>query len=493
MSLKFTVVTAVFNAEDVIEKTIKSVLNQTYTPYEYLIIDGKSSDKTVEIIRKYSKHFEEKNITLKIVSEKDNGIYNAMNKGIDLAEGDFISFLNAGDWYELDALENINKFYEEDSFDLTYGGLHYVNPNGTITNKMSKNDEKGMTANITRVLILAVSFWLFVPHMWYYSIAAICTGLITMTLQYCITKKLLPEIKIKREYFNLKRVLEILKSGIWVSLESLNKMLQTGLDLLVTNLFVNPSAMGLFSIAKQIPVVLAQIPQLVANVFNPELAKLYAENKKEELIEKFKFTINFLSFMMIVPLIGFVVFGKEFYTLWLNGKSVEEINTIQILSILTVLPLLVNAYVEGLYYANTLTNKIKGSVIITTIFSVASIGTEFLLLKATSFNPLIIIAGTSSCFMIVRHAIVTPLYCSHVLNLPKLTFYPALIKSILISCVIYALFEAIRRFAVINSWLTFMLVCACAGIVGYIVVLILLFNKNERKKVIQMIFKRKSR
>jgi len=362
-----------------------------------------------------------------------------------------------------------------------------------IKNKLYMNSLAQMTANITRVLILAVSFWLFVPHMWYYSIAAICTGLITMTLQYCITKKLLPEIKIKREYFNLKRVFEILKSGIWVSLESLNKMLQTGLDLLVTNLFVNPSAMGLFSIAKQIPVVLAQIPQLVANVFNPELAKLYAENKKEELIEKFKFTINFLSFMMIVPLIGFVVFGKEFYTLWLNGKSVEEINTIQILSILTVLPLLVNAYVEGLYYANTLTNKIKGSVIITTIFSVSSIGTEFLLLKATSFNPLIIIAGTSSCFMIVRHAIVTPLYCSHVLNLPKLTFYPALIKSIFISCVIYVLFEAIRRFAVINSWLTFMLVCACAGIVGYIVVLILLFNKNERKKVIQMIFKRKSR
>lgn len=362
-----------------------------------------------------------------------------------------------------------------------------------IKNKLYMNSLAQMTANITRVLILAVSFWLFVPHMWYYSIAAICTGLITMTLQYCITKKLLPEIKIKREYFNLKRVFEILKSGIWVSLESLNKMLQTGLDLLVTNLFVNLSAMGLFSIAKQIPVVLAQIPQLVANVFNPELAKLYAENKKEELIEKFKFTINFLSFMMIVPLIGFVVFGKEFYTLWLNGKSVEEINTIQILSILTVLPLLVNAYVEGLYYANTLTNKIKGSVIITTIFSVASIGTEFLLLKATSFNPLIIIAGTSSCFMIVRHAIVTPLYCSHVLNLPKLTFYPALIKSIFISCVIYVLFEAIRRFAVINSWLTFMLVCACAGIVGYIVVLILLFNKNERKKVIQMIFKRKSR
>lgn len=137
----------------------------------------------------------------------------------------------------------------------------------------------------------------------------------------CVHQKLIPEITIKKEYYNPKRILEILKSGVWLSLESLNKMLQTGLDLLVTNLFVNASAMGLFSIAKQIPVILAQIPQLIANVFNPELAKLYAENKQEELIEKFKFTIRFLSFMMIVPLIGFVVLEKNFIRYGLEIKQ----------------------------------------------------------------------------------------------------------------------------------------------------------------------------
>lgn len=362
-----------------------------------------------------------------------------------------------------------------------------------IKNKLYLNSLAQMTANIVRVLVLAATFWLFVPHMWYYSIAAICAGGVTIALQYVFTKKLIPEITIKKEYYNPKRILEILKSGVWLSLESLNKMLQMGLDLLVTNLFVNASAMGLFSIAKQIPVILAQIPQLIANVFNPELAKLYAENKQEELIEKFKFTIRFLSFMMIVPLIGFVVFGKEFYTLWLGNKTVNEINTIQILSILTVLPLLVNAYVEGLYYANTLANKIKGSVIITTIFSVASIGTEFLLLKTTNFNPLIIIAGTSSCYMIVRHAVVTPLYCAYVLKLPKMTFYPALVKSVVISCVIYVLFEGVRRVIVIGSWFKFLFVCAGVGILGYVLVLILLFNKDERKKVLQMVLKRKSK
>lgn len=184
-----------------------------------------------------------------------------------------------------------------------------------------------------------------------------------------------------------------------------------------------------------------------------------------------------------------MVFGKEFYTLWLGNKTINEINSrFRYFSILTVLPLLVNAYVEGLYYANTLANKIKGSVIITTIFSVASIGTEFLLLKTTNFNPLIIIAGTSSCYMIVRHAVVTPLYCAYVLKLPKMTFYPALVKSVVISCVIYVLFEGVRV-VVIGSWFKFLFVCAGVGILGYVLVLILLFNKDERKKVLQMVLK----
>jgi glycosyltransferase involved in cell wall biosynthesis len=141
MNLKFTVVTVVFNAESVIRKTMESVLNQEYPPYEYLIFDGVSTDRTLEIADEYKELFFNKGIIFNVVSEKDTGIYNAMNKGVKAAKGDFISFLNAGDWYELDALKNINEFYNEDSFELTYGGLHYINPNGTVTNKMSKVDK----------------------------------------------------------------------------------------------------------------------------------------------------------------------------------------------------------------------------------------------------------------------------------------------------------------------------------------------------------------
>ena len=140
MDLKFTVVTVVFNGKEVIAKTIESVLNQTNAPFEYLIFDGKSTDGTLEIVNSYKEKFAQKNIRYSVVSEKDTGIYNAMNKGVKAATGDFISFLNAGDWYEPDALQNINQFYDEEDFELTYGGLNYINPNGSITVKMSKYD-----------------------------------------------------------------------------------------------------------------------------------------------------------------------------------------------------------------------------------------------------------------------------------------------------------------------------------------------------------------
>lgn len=145
-NLRFTVVTVTFNAEKAITRTVKSVLEQTYAPYEYLIFDGKSSDSTVSIAEQFRTEFEKKGIRLSIISEKDSGIYNAMNKGVKAATGDFVSFLNAGDWYEPEALATVNSLYQERKFDLAYGGLNYINPNGSITKKMSKYDKYLITS-----------------------------------------------------------------------------------------------------------------------------------------------------------------------------------------------------------------------------------------------------------------------------------------------------------------------------------------------------------
>ncbi len=120
MNKKISVVTIVYNGESLIEKTILSVINQSYKNLEYLVIDGKSTDNTLEIINKYKA-----NINI-ISSEKDTGLYDAMNKGQQLSTGDFIIFMNAGDqFYNNQVLENIASINNLTS-DIYFGETMFV-------------------------------------------------------------------------------------------------------------------------------------------------------------------------------------------------------------------------------------------------------------------------------------------------------------------------------------------------------------------------------
>ena len=109
-----SVITVVYNNVEDIERTIQSVVNQTYLSIEYIIIDGNSTDGTKELINKYV------NRLAKFVSEKDHGIYDAMNKGLSIATGDYVLFMNSGD--EIYAFDTVEKVFDsEPEADIYYG------------------------------------------------------------------------------------------------------------------------------------------------------------------------------------------------------------------------------------------------------------------------------------------------------------------------------------------------------------------------------------
>lgn len=123
----FTIVTVCYNAESEIEETIKSVLSQSYTDFEYIIVDGKSSDGTLSIIQEYE------NQGIKYISETDRGIYDAMNKGIRLSHGQYILFMNAGDYFsDENVLIDLYKFVASNKnreADVIYGNAIYLASN----------------------------------------------------------------------------------------------------------------------------------------------------------------------------------------------------------------------------------------------------------------------------------------------------------------------------------------------------------------------------
>lgn len=126
---KLSIITITYNAAITLERTLKSVKEQTYTDIEHLIIDGNSKDRTLELIQKYD------NNKLKWISEPDNGLYDAMNKGIILSSGEYLCFLNAGDtFYATDTVEKIMKSANSfsQSPDIIYGETAIVDNSGNF-------------------------------------------------------------------------------------------------------------------------------------------------------------------------------------------------------------------------------------------------------------------------------------------------------------------------------------------------------------------------
>ena len=145
--MKFSIITVNYNHRDGLQKTIESVINQTYSDYEYIIIDGGSDDGSVEVIKEYSDK-----ITY-WVSERDHGIYNGMNKGIVKAHGTYINFMNSGDvFYSKDTLEKVCSLMDDSDFII-----------GKDYNKDPDTGEVFTTILPTRISMAAFYMWTL-PH-----------------------------------------------------------------------------------------------------------------------------------------------------------------------------------------------------------------------------------------------------------------------------------------------------------------------------------------
>ena len=125
--MKFSIITICYNAAATIERTIRSVVSQTYQDVEYIIVDGASKDDTLTIINRYKDNIS------KVLSERDKGLYDAMNKGISMATGDYLCFLNAGDcFHAADTLQRMVDTLHGEMPDVIYGETALVDDAGTF-------------------------------------------------------------------------------------------------------------------------------------------------------------------------------------------------------------------------------------------------------------------------------------------------------------------------------------------------------------------------
>lgn len=356
-------------------------------------------------------------------------------------------------------------------------------------NRLELSSIRTIESHLIKAGILLAAYFFFRPYVWYLGLATLASGIFLILSNMYYTKKLTPFVKIKKEYFDFSKVKELVASGVWNSVTKISGTLSTGLDLLVTNLFVGAAAMGTVSISKTLPTYVLSVFGTLSNVFMPQLTISYAKDDSEDIKAQINSAMRILSFFACIPAVFLYAFGTEFYSLWMPEQDAKLLNMLTILTTLTfpsTLPL------EPLWNIFTVTNKVKQSSLFLIITSFLTIGIVFVLLGiAPNENiKMYIIVGVSTVVGIIRNFTFLPMYGAKCLKFKWYTFFPVIFKNIFVVGVTTALAFSIKLVIHINSWFTLILATGVMCVMACVINYFLMLGKNERKKLLDIVLRR---
>ena len=345
-----------------------------------------------------------------------------------------------------------------------------------IKNRLELSNIRNVIGNLLNAVALFLLFLVWPPHIWYVGVAGIIMTLYISVTNIKLSRKLTPDLIVSKNFFSFESIKEILSSGFWNVLNKLSDILGYGLDLLVANLFLGATYMGVFALTRNVPFLILSLFQLVASVFAPLFTQLYAQHNTLELSKELLKSIRILGF---IPLTCLYIWGESFYSLWIPS---EDAHLLQLLTILGTLDYVVSMPMESLWNIFTVTNKLKYSSL-TLLGSCALIIISVLISMVITDSPyirLIVLASSRSIVYFFRNVFFLPLYGAHCLSLPKMFFYKPMFKSIVCTILSLALVYFLSLIWTVNSWMDLVFsgiltIAICVSINTF-----LIFTKSDR-------------
>lgn len=354
-------------------------------------------------------------------------------------------------------------------------------------NRLDLSAKRSMESNILKSLVLVVMFSLLKPHIWFVGLASLIAGIYVAITNFRYVRKLTPELKIRKSLFDWKIVKELLYDGVWSSINQLTQVLLNGVDMLITNIAIGAMDMSLLSYSKVVPLQLTNLLMTISNTFSPHLTLTYATEDKETFVDEMNTVDKISGFFCSIPVLGLIAFGYPFYRLWLPTLEESQTSMIQILSLMTLVPIVFHAYLYPLCMVNVITCKIKIPGIFSLIIGVLNVIGVLILLNTTSLG-VYGIKLVSMVLLTIKTFLFIPIYAAKNISVKWYTFLKVMIRggiaTVLVLCLYYGMVYAIN----IDSWVKF-IVCVCAaGIMGYVINYFVLFNHDEKKIVKEKVF-----
>ena len=355
------------------------------------------------------------------------------------------------------------------------------------TNRLDISSVRDIITGLLRGALLFFMYYFFQPRVSYLGIATFTVTFLVFITNIFFTKKLLPEIKITGK-FDLKAVLEIASSGVWNLFTRLGGIMGQGIDLLIANLFISPTAMGVLSVSKTIPILMISMLGMFNGVFAPQITISYAVKDFDDIKKQLNFSIKMLGMLTVVPIAIFTAFGTDFYRLWVSGQDAVLLYKLTMISIIGIIfsgPMGVMGNVF------TAVNRIKIVSIVTffeNMFSIVIVLTVMNFIKGQE-SGIYIIVGVNSFLFMLLNIIFIPIYAAKCLNFKWHTFYPLLIKNTIVYIVLSVMLIIFSSYYKVDTWSKFAVSCIFSGVAGFGLGFFVMFGREEKNKITELVKK----
>lgn len=358
---------------------------------------------------------------------------------------------------------------------------------GIATFAKNRIDLRSIREIITAVFRLGLYillYKLFPPSIVYAGIVTVIVAIISILIQFIYTRKLLPDIRFKKEEVSFAHTKKLISSTSWNIIFTFGNVLLSGLTLVLLNLLYGAEAAGSLSIVQTVPQFINGVISMLVGVFFPVITYKIAENDINGVVDHI---INAQRIIAIVGCAVIVVFSglaEVFFSLWVPEENATELSK---LSFVAILPHHIIACTWILTNLNIAMNKVKKPAIFTLFIGIINIIVALIVRKIFEL-PFIYIQLVSSILQTIWAGVYLPIYAAKELKVPVYTFYPPLIKATIASGVCFLLTITAKSFIFVNNWFGFILLGGSLGILSLLIFSIVEVGPNKVKSLFQSIF-----
>lgn len=336
---------------------------------------------------------------------------------------------------------------------------------------------------ITQAISLIFLFQLFDSNISYVGYGSCISAIVLLVLNAVSCQKLVPELSFNFINISIKKIKSLVKNGIWDAFNQLGNVLNSGLDLLVSNLLLSGTETGEVSVAKTMGTMYAGVLSMISHLFQPTLIKSYASGNKEYFVTELGNAMKICGFFSNLIFAGFFSVGLLYYKLWMPE---ENIKLLYGLTIITFANYITDGIMRPIYYVSTLTIKNRIPCIVTILGGVLNVISMIILVKTTSMGAYAIVT-TTAVIMLAINLLFNPLYGAHCISVNPIIFYKIIFKDIIACFLMMGSFSLTSYFLQPYNWVSLIFTSLILILEGALIYCFVMFRKKEIKSFLKFL------